>query len=282
MSTLHITIRGRTYPITKQGTGLPCLILGLGTPTFRTLSSTFFQHFQVFGGDFYFVEEQGLEDISDITLETLIEDIKVIEEALGLDQYVLLGHSAYGILALEYVKKNPERVSAVIMVGTPLNSNLEVAAQNNNIFNQQADSQRKKIDAMRREQVAREDLKSLSSSERFLREYIYRDAPRYWHIPDYDCSHIWEGLVLDRLMERLFSTIFPAVDVRKNLESIQIPIFLAAGLSDYDCCPWLWQNLPNLPKKMEISLFEKSGHWPQYEEAENFDSRVVQWVSSQT
>lgn len=227
------------------------------------------------------MQSHGLEDISQVSIDTLIEDMKTMEEALGLNQYVLLGHSAFGILALEFVKKYPERVAAVLMVGTPINWNPEVITKHNKIFEQQADSQRKKIDAARRRQVAQEDLSLLSSSERFLREYIYRDAPRYWHIPDYDCSPIWEGLVLDRLMERLFSTIFPAVDVTKDLESIQTPVFLAAGLSDYDCCPWLWQELPNLTKNMEIRLFKKSGHWPHYEEPELFDTQAMEWLTSQ-
>ena len=281
MSISQITVRGRTYPVEKKGAGIPCLSVGIGTPNLRTLSPDFFQHFEVYASDLYFVQDHGLEDISHVTLEELVEDLKTVEEALGLDQYILFGHSAFGILALEFVKKYPERVAAVIMVGTPVNANSEVAAQNNRIFEQQADPERKKLDALRREEIAPEDLTALSPSERFLREYIYRDAPRYWYIPDYDCSHIWKGFVLDRFVERLFTTIFPAVDVRKGLESIQTPVFLAAGLSDYDCCPWLWQKLPNLPKNMTISLFEKSGHWPQYEEPSLFDKRVIEWVRSQ-
>ncbi len=48
-------------------------------------------------------------------------------------------------------------------------------------------------------------------------------------------------------MEMLFVEILPSIDVRKDLGDIQTPIFLAAGSSDYECCPWLWQTLLNFP-----------------------------------
>src|SRR5438094_469255 len=100
------------------------------------------------------------------------------------------------VVALEFAKKYPNLVSGIIMSGTPPNSNPEIAAINNAYFEKYADPNRKMIDAKRREQFAKEDLRSLNLSERFLREYIWRDAPRYWHIPDFDCSAVWEDIVL--------------------------------------------------------------------------------------
>jgi hypothetical protein len=49
-------------------------------------------------------------------------------------------------------------------------------------------------------------------------------------------------------------------------------------MSDYDCCPWTWFDLSPLPPKMVVSRFEKSGHYPHYEEQELFDERVEQWL----
>lgn len=51
-------------------------------------------------------------------------------------------------------------------------------------------------------------------------------------------------------------------------------------MSDYDCCPWVWQEVANLPKNFTISVFNKSGHWPHYEEADLFDERVKQWIEA--
>ncbi|MBN9343302.1 MAG: hypothetical protein BGO76_05910 [Caedibacter sp. 38-128] len=274
-----IHIENQKYTGTHKGQGIPCLAIGTGILTQRSLSPGFFDHFNVYASDLYFVKEQALSDISSMTMDKIIEDIKAWGQALDLKKYALFGHSAFGIVALEFAKKYPELITHLIMTGTPVNSNPQIAAYHDQIFQAQADAKRKQIDAERRAQVAQEDLTAFSPSERWRREYIYRDAPRYWHIPDYDCSHLWEGINLDRFVEMFFTNILPNIDVKKNLAELQIPIFLAAGLSDYDCCPWLWQDLPNRPSSMRIEYFKKSGHWPQYEEPELFNQKIKEWIN---
>lgn len=253
--------------------------IGTGILTQRSLSQGFFDHFNVYASDLYFVKEQALPDVSSMTMEKIIDDIKAWGTALELKDYMLFGHSAYGIVALEFSKKYPKLATHLLLTGTPANSTPQVAAHHDQLFQAQADKKRKQLDAERRAQIAQQDLTTLSPSERWAREYIYRDAPRYWHIPDYDCSHLWEGIILDRFMETFFANILPNIDVRKNLSDIQTPIFLAAGLNDYDCCPWLWQDLSNLPPLMTIQHFKESGHWPQYEEAELFNRKVIEWIN---
>jgi len=93
-------------------------------------------------------------------------------------------------------------------------------------------------------------------------------------------AELWRGINLDRLLVRLFSDILPGTNVLNGLENINEPIFLAAGVSDYDCCPWLWKEVKNLPENFTISIFNKSGHWPHYEEPELFDARVKQWIET--
>lgn len=278
---IEVVIRGKTYPVEKKGKGvIPCLVIGIGTVVQRSLSSTFSEIFAVYTSDLYWTTDRSLKDSSQMTMDNIIEDIYELAYALRLENFVLFGHSAYGIVAIEFAKKYPKLPSSVIMIGTPLNSNLTVAAQNNDLFDKLADANRKAIDAKRRAEVAQEDLTLLSAGDRFLREYIYRDAPRYWHIPDYDCSDLWKGIMPDKILEHFFSKLLPKVDVKINLETIQLPIFFAAGLSDFDCCPWVWKELLNLPPKMTINLFQQSGHWPQMEEPEIFDKSVKEWLSS--
>lgn len=275
---LKVTIRGKSYPVVKAGQGIPCLLICLGTPSFRTLSKNFAEQFEIYSSDVYWIESGALDEPESVTMDTIIDDIKALGDALKLKQYIIFAHSAYGIVALEFAKKYPDIAAGIIMVGTPVNSNLEVAEKNNLIFQQTADQQRKLIDATRREQIAKEDLTQLTATERWLREYVYRDAPRYWHIPDFDCTELWQGVNPDKLLIRFFTDILPKINVLQGLENIHTPVFLAAGVSDYDCCPWLWQEVPNLPKNFTMSIFDKSGHWPHYEEPEVFDRRVKEWV----
>lgn len=277
---INVTIRDKSYPVIKAGAGDPCLLICLGTPSFRTLSKKFTTNFTMYSSDMYWIENNALENPELVTMDTIIDDIKLLAESLNLKKYYIFAHSAYGIIALEFAKKYPNHAAGIIMVGTPVNSNSKVLEENNLIFNKLADEERRRIDQERRAQIAKEDMSSLTAAQRWLREYVYRDAPRYWHIPDFDCTQLWEGISLDRLLIRLFEDILPKTDVLLNLEKVKTPVYLAAGVSDYDCCPWMWEQVPNLPKNFNITLFNQSGHWPHYEEAEFFDESVKKWVDT--
>jgi proline iminopeptidase len=275
---INVKIKGKSYPVIKAGKGTPALLIGLGTLSFRTVSKNFANNFEIYSSDLYWIEDNTLEDPHLVTIDTILDDIKALGNALNLTKYIIFAHSAYGIIALEFAKKYPNVASGIIMVGTPVNSNLKVANKHNSIFQKMADKQRKLIDAERRNQIEKEDLTKLTLPQRWLREYVFRDAPRYWHISNFDCSELWNKVVLSKLLTRLFSDILPAVNVLKGLKKVNEPVFLAAGLSDYDCCPWLWKEVPNLPQNFTISIFDNSGHWPHYEESYLFDTRVIEWM----
>jgi pimeloyl-ACP methyl ester carboxylesterase len=160
----------------------------------------------------------------------------------------------------------------------PLHWNAESIALHNKIFYTQADNKRQAIDKERKEIVSQEDLSLLSPHDRFLREYVFRDAARYWHDPSFDCSDLWQDIEVDESIDLWFSKILPAINVRENLQNIQCPLYIAAGLSDFDCCPYLWENEKRMPPKTQIEKYCSSGHYPHYEESPLFDKNVVKWV----
>lgn len=276
--TIDVILNGKTYPVIKTGNGPACLFICLGTPSLHTISKNFTDHFTVYSSDVYWIEENCLDNPELITIENIIDDIKILAEALHLKKYILFAHSAYGIVALEFAKKYPTAAAGIIMVGTPINSNQTVAEQNDAIFYQQADAMRQEIDKQRQAEFSKTDLSKLTPEQQWLYSYTFRQAPRYWHDPIFDCTELWKDIHLDKLLGYLFNNILPNVNALEHLEDIKTPIFLAAGASDFDCCPWLWETVSNLPANFVISHFKQSGHWPHYEEAELFDERVVEWA----
>lgn len=278
--TLSAKVRNKHYPVLVAGKGIPCLVIGAGTLMQRTLSPRFKTHFQVYSTDLYWDERYKLENPSSLAMPQIIDDIAELARSLKLNSFLLFGHSAFGIVALEFAKKYSSFLKGIVMVGTPLNSNREVAAYNNSIFEKHADSHRQKIDSERRKQFSKENSTFLNYSQKFLREYTWRDAPRYWHNPAFNCSPLWEGIILNEVLNHFFEDILPKTDVKIDLEKIQCPIFLAAGMSDYDCCPWTWSEIENMPPKLTISRFYKSGHYPNYEEEDLFDEQIETWMKS--
>lgn len=256
-----------SYLVSVSGRGIPCLAIGIGTLLQRTLSSKFKESFQVYASDWYW--DCRSPPPTQLTMRQTVEDIHQLAQELKLPPFVMLAHSAFGLVALEYAKAYPSSLRGVVMIGTPLNSNPKVAQVNNDYFERHAEPERKCIDRERRRTT---DTTGLTPAERFLREYIWRDAARYWYDPAYDCSWLWEGIELNgELINRLFWEILPAHDAQVGLAEIECPILLAAGMADYDCCPWMWAEIPAPPPNLTIVRFQKSGHWPHFEEPILFD-----------
>lgn len=277
---LEAKVNGKEYPVLVSGEGIPCLAIGIGTLMQRTLSKRFKSHFRVYSSDLYWDQRHALANSKRLTMEQILLDILELGKSLKLQKYVLFGHSAYGIVALEFAKQFPTALAGIILVGTPPHSNSEVAKRNDEYFNQHASPDRLLIDKLRREEYAREDTRSSDPSKRFLREYIWRDGPRYWHNPHFDCTPLWEDIIVDEVLDHFFTNILPQNDIEKHLDTIRSPIFLAAGLSDYDCLPAIsWLEIKNRPKQMIISEFKESGHYPNYEEEALFDERIEMWIS---
>jgi hypothetical protein len=103
--TLHAQVRGRFYPVTVAGKGFPCLSIGLGTIMQRTVSNQFKNIFEVYSSDLYWHKDFALENPYALTMDNILDDLKELGESLKLSNYFLLGHSAWGIIALEFAKK---------------------------------------------------------------------------------------------------------------------------------------------------------------------------------
>ncbi len=52
----------------------------------------------------------------DYTREAFAADVEAVRAALGLERFVLMGHSMGGLNAVEYASRHPDRVAAVVLV----------------------------------------------------------------------------------------------------------------------------------------------------------------------
>lgn len=275
-----VNIRDCEYPVSISGTGIPVVTIGDGIAMERTLSTRFRESFQLYATDLYWAEKYGRNDRAAITLDIMLDDILSLIKELGLDRPIVLGHSAFGILALEFAKRYPDSSRGFVLIGTPVNSNPIVAANNLATFEEVASQDRIDLYKARCKEVNQEDFSEKSIAEQFMRQYIYRDAPIYWHQMDFNCTELWEGILPDDIFEPVFGRIFPETDVLKGLHKVNRPVYLAAGMSDYDCCPWKWKEVEKLPQQMVIDIYQKSGHYPHFEETEKFDERICEWAQS--
>lgn len=276
---MQIKIRGNNHTVTVRGQGTKAITIGLGTLMEKTLSDRFFENFELFSSDLYWSKSAGNKEIKSLELPEMLSDIHDLITQTNLEKPLIIAHSSFGILALEYAKLNPDSISGIVMIGTPINSNCKVGAHNHEIFLTEASEERKKVYHDREKEKYTVTVSFKNSMEEFIYSYCNLQSPKYWHNPEYDCTHLWDGIENSAVFYYLFSDILPKLDVQENIETLKTPIFLASGLNDYDCCPWEWDNLPSLPQNFTNIHFEKSGHWPHFEESDKFDTELVKWVN---
>jgi pimeloyl-ACP methyl ester carboxylesterase len=254
-----------------------CIDIGVGTIYERSLSDPVKELFTFHFDDVPWCgnESTELTNIDDVL--THILQNKFIKR--NIKEAYIFGHSAFGLIALEFAHRYPEYVKGIIMEGTPIESSLAAGEVNHSVFLKQADKPRIELYLNRKKELESQDLTHLTFSERFIVEYAYMCSAKYWHQMDFDCSPLWEGIELNQNMDNLFSTILPSLKTIQLLPDIKTPILFTYGPSDYDCCPWNWENLKELPKNFTIKKLEKSGHWPHYEEPEKFYNILKEWLA---
>ncbi len=105
------------------GRGKPLVIVhggpGASHDYFLPYLTPLARHYQLI-----FIDERGsgrsqkLEDVSGYTVESMVEDVEAVRQALGLGQISLLGHSYGGVLAQAYALKYQKNLSRLILGST--------------------------------------------------------------------------------------------------------------------------------------------------------------------
>lgn len=273
-----VEVDGVEFDYNIEGTGKLLLLVGDALSPARASSDALREHFM-----FVVMESRGTIPSSEqgpieaITMENLVDDVEAVRSALDLDDVCVLGHSIYGILALEYARKYPEHVSCVIMHGTPPFWNERALQAMNDMWEAEATAERKRVLEQNWARVTQDSLSKLDRSETGKLTYIL-NAPRYWYDPTYDCSWILEGAYWNMAaVYHLLDVIMSDYDLAAG-SPVQTPVFLAIGRYDFVVPYYLWDGEKEKLPSLSYHLFEKSGHYPMLEEQARFDSLLVQWV----
>lgn len=276
----EVIIDDITYPVLVDGAGdINFLSVAGATLLQRTFSSNFKKLGKFYSTDLYWTEDYELKDISDITMNKIVDDIFKVAEQLKLEKYILIGHSAYGIVALEAAKRGKPDLKGVIMIGTPVACNAQIIEIAQKHFEDTASSGRKVNDKIRKQYYA--TIKKPNESEISFNAYEAQSA-RYWG--DYNVKHdflkrLWKGVAPSNDISNLFfSELLPKHHTAINMHNVNVPVLLAGGKMDYDCIPLLcWPEFLQ-PKKFKIVDCGDVGHWPQYESSEIFDREIKLWL----
>lgn len=274
-----INVDGFELRYVIEGTGPTAIVVGSSIYYPRTFSSHLRNHLQMI-----FMDHRGFGkatktfDNQSFELDCLLEDIEVLRKKLKLEKVIIIGHSGHAYMALEYAKKYSDYVSQVILVAVGPNQSIASHIVADQYFQDSVCPERKAW--------LEEDLKKLPQDiekypdKRFI-SFCKRLGAKSWYDYTFDSSNLWDGVeIIQSMFDYVWGVVFAELDITQGLDSFDKPVLLMLGKFDYLVTPFFsWQESRSKFKNITIRLFEKSSHTPQYEESENFDRTLLEWLN---
>jgi len=269
------TADGTKLHYVVEGNGIPCIVVN--GPHYRPVfSKDLRRHLKLVFVDFrHSSESEAAAKVDGITLDTLIDDIDQVRKALGFDRIAVMGHSLPSLIALEYARKYPEHTSHVILIGAP--PFMIPPKEQEAFWESDASEARKVADKRNLERITDEDLKKAPPGKAWKLQFV-RNGAHYWYDPSYDSSWMLEGIAPNMNFMPHVAGLLKDYDVGKRTPSATTPLFLALGRYDYLVPYHTWGGRKDSFPNLSYNLFEKSGHYPMFEEQTLFDQNLVEWI----
>jgi proline iminopeptidase len=273
----YVEVSGTKLNWVAEGKGKPCLVIGSSIYYPRTFSKQLRDSLKFYFVDMrWFAKDYTPVKPENFTLDTIISDIEKVRSALKLQKMIILGHSIHSVIAFEYARKHPDKVSHVVMIGSPAyQSNGQQEEAINNIWKTASPERRKLMNENWKKLAA---MKNLSPAQFDIENYCLM-APEYWYDMNYDAKWLWQDMTLNTgILHSLYESVFKDYFIFRNERSVPVPAFVAMGRYDYVDPYTLWEGFDDI-RGLTVRIFEKSGHTPQLEESVLFDRELLKWLN---
>ncbi|MCZ2830703.1 alpha/beta hydrolase [Modestobacter sp. VKM Ac-2986] len=207
------------------------------------------------------------EGVEPYSHEQWAADVEGLREWTGAEQIVVAGGSYGGFIALEYAVRYPGRVQAMVLRDTSADgSNLELAFEN------ARNQDRVEIDWERFNRYWHGETRDDADLKQLWSELI----PLY--DKDYDAEKsaaaVEAGYYRHEAHNWCFQHNWGSYDVKADLPAVTAPTLVTVGRYDWVTPVSSSETIASLLPNAELVVFEESGHSPQNEERELFQSTM--------
>lgn len=272
-----ISVKDAELHYVIEGKGIPCIVLGHSLSQRQILSQELRDHFKFIFADLrHDAQSNSSMQISEITLNTYLDDIVTILDTLKLAKTAIFAHSHHAFIAIEYAQKYPAKISHMILTGCKPRTAWSAGDE---FWETDASDERKMIFNQNWEEIPKDELNQMSPKERFVTTYVAM-TPKLLYEPKGDLSYIVNAIDNDEDVFLHFQlSILNDYDIIEG-PTISTPVFLALGRYDYVSPYILWDDRKSVLPNLSYNLFHKSAHFPMVEEQELFDKKLIEWISS--
>lgn len=274
-----ISVRGEPHTYLTEGSGEPCIVIGLAPLYPDFFSPSLKKHIR-----FIYVDYKNSWAASDrktadaTTMDSLVEELDDVRKAFALDRVCLLGHSTPGLVGVEYAARYPERTSRLILIGvTPLWGK-ELFDTWSKFWEADASPARKAVLAENMRRMPDSTLSTLSPRDAFALRYV-RTGPRLFYDPSYDFYWAWIGHQYSaEMLDHYWKSIVNEYNPWSRFSSNTVPTFVALGRYDYSVPYHLWDRERSTPG-LTFAMFDHSAHFPMFEQRKEFDEALTRWLT---
>lgn len=207
-----------------------------------------------------------------LDLDAWVDDVRTVQDDLGISRVALFGHSFGGAVAQEYALRHPRRVSTVVVCGAyPAFDYFDAAIER--VTRRATPEQLAIVQAASTAPVP--DDPTLAAASKAL-------LPLYLSNPSPSLLRAFDRVVFSADgFNRSFLDALPRFSTVDRLPSLELPILSIGGADDWIAPPaHATERLAGLAPRASSVVLAGSGHFPFLEERELFLSHVVPWLNT--
>ncbi len=203
-------------------------------------------------------------------LDGLLADIDGLRAALGHERIGFLGWSMFSLVGMDYALAYPDSMSRLILIGgLPSWPDWD------------DDSYWDMVASPERKARLAENLTRLGDQPPTPGELYAARGPRYWYDATFDCTPLYADDEWDMAQnDWMVAQLAPRHPDPAAIAGVKPPTFLAQGSWDFNAPPTRWAGVVPTFHDCTYRAFERSGHYPFYEEADLFDTALLEWLAA--
>jgi proline iminopeptidase len=275
---MYASVNGTDLYFERHGRGIPILVMhgGLG------LDHTYFRPWLDRLGEcaeLIYYDHRGngrssrTASLAGVDHATFAADADQLREHLGLDRFILLGHSYGGFLAQEYALRyggEGGHLAGLVLCSTAPALDYAPVTMANAMARGKPDELAALGEAFGRPMASDDDMRAIWMRilPLYFKQYDAGTGQRIDHATRYSAA-AWNHANANCL---------PTFNTVARLAEIDLPTLVISGADDWITPPEQGRRLQAAIANAELALFERSGHFPFIEEPDKFIATVSGWL----
>ena len=195
-----------------------------------------------------------------------IADLEAVRAHLGAPKIDLLGSSWGGYLVMAYAASHPEHIRHLVILDSAAPKLSDTKYLFKDVY----------PDAVERQEglAFADEMGDAKAGQASLQEYL----GMIFYSPEKRAAFLAKfapGMVLNKKVNRAISTDLERFDLNPELHKFNFPTLVITGRYDMNVAPIVAWNIHRAIPGSKLVVFERSGHFPFYEEPEEF-VRVIE------